>query len=61
MGKKFTPACANIFMAEWEKQGLMKATRKPTQFFRFLDDIWGIWDYSLTEFYDFTKVLKTIN
>lgn len=42
MGKIFAPAYANIFMSEWEKVCLERAKHKPTLYYRFLNDIWGI-------------------
>ena len=53
MGKKFAPAYANIFMANWEEEALKKCPKKPLHYLRFLDDIWGIWigtEEELTQF-----------
>ena len=58
MGKRFAPAYANIFMAEWEQKALNKAIKKPLHYYRYLDDIWGIWTYSRMEFDDFIKTLN---
>ncbi|XP_013855711.1 uncharacterized protein LOC106511508, partial [Austrofundulus limnaeus] len=46
MGKKFAPAYADIFMAEWEESALSKCEKKPLHYFRYLDDIWGVWNHS---------------
>lgn len=59
MGKKFSPAYANIFMARWEEAALNKCRRKPFQYLRYLDDIFGIWTYSQEEFLEFIKILDT--
>lgn len=58
MGKKFAPAYANIFMAEWETAALDKCIKKPLHYYRFLDDIWGVWQHSEQ---DFEMFLKTLN
>lgn len=58
MGKKFAPAYANIFMAEWETSALDKCIKKPLHYYRFLDDIWGVWQHSEQ---DFEMFLKTLN
>ena len=50
MGKKFAPAYANIFMANWEREAILKCNQKPAFYFRYLDDIWGIWTGSKREF-----------
>lgn len=53
MGKKFAPACANMFMAEWESQALASCTKKTLYYYRYLDDIWGVWPYSNEDFEHF--------
>lgn len=41
MGKRFAPAYANIYMAEWEEEVIKKCTKLPLIYLRYLDDIWG--------------------
>ncbi|KAK7918738.1 hypothetical protein WMY93_010022 [Mugilogobius chulae] len=52
MGKKFATAYANIYMACWEETGFPKSQRKPAVFYRYLDDIFGVWTYSREYFED---------
>lgn len=59
MGKKFAPAYANIFMAEWEEAALGKCPKKPFFYVRYLDDIFGIWTHSQEEFAEFIQILDT--
>ena len=61
MGKKFAPAYADIFMAEWEVAALASCPKKPTTFYRYLDDIWGIWPHSREDFDNFTNILNNHN
>ena len=61
MGKKFAPAYANIFMAEWEVAALASCDKKPLHYFRFLDDIWGVWTHSRLDFNDFLATLNSHN
>lgn len=61
MGKKFAPAYANIFMAEWETAALAKCVKKPLYYYRFLDDIWGIWPHSEQDFETFLSTLNGHN
>lgn len=61
MGKKFAPAYANIFMAEWEASALAECHRRPLHYFRYLDDIWGVWTHSEDEFRDFEASLNNHN
>lgn len=58
MGKKFAPALADIYMAEWEETALAKCPLKPSYYFRYLDDIWGIWPHSKTQFEEFVQILN---
>ncbi|KAL2090438.1 hypothetical protein ACEWY4_015126 [Coilia grayii] len=58
MGKRFAPSYANIFMADWEQRALDTFPLKPLHYYRFLDDIWGVWPFSLEEFGEFTKHLN---
>lgn len=59
MGKKFAPAYANIFMANWEREALAKCPKQPVCYVRYLDDIWGIWTGSEEEFKEFVVVLNS--
>lgn len=58
MGKKFAPSYANIFMAEWEEGALASCPLKPLHYYRYLDDIFGIWTYSLIEFGKFIEIIN---
>lgn len=59
MGKKFAPAYANIYMAHWEETVFPKCPLRPTQYLRYLDDIWGIWQHSQEEFGTFIDILNS--
>lgn len=58
MGKKFAPAYANIYMAQWEETILPKCSKTPDHYFRYLDDIWGTWSHSKEEFAEFIHALN---
>jgi len=61
MGKKFAPAYANIFMAEWETSALSSCQKTPEHYFRYLDDIWGVWSHSKEDFDSFVTTLNNHN
>lgn len=61
MGKKFAPAYADLFMAWWETAALEKCGKKPLHYYRYLDDIWGVWTHSEEEFSVFLHTLNTHN
>lgn len=58
MGKRFAPAYANIFMAIWEEEVFLKCPKRPLYYFRYLDDVWGIWEGSEVEFLEFVSILN---
>lgn len=59
MGKKFAPAYANIYMADWEHEALLKCEKKPLFYVRYIDDIFGIWTHSAEDFRIFIDTLSS--
>ena len=59
MGKKFAPNYAILFLAEWEEKALEKCVLKPSVYWRFVDDIFMIWEHYKEEFYK--SVVKILN
>ena len=59
MGIKFAPSYANLFMAHWENAAPEKCYQKPTMYFRYLDDIWILWEHGETQFQTFFDILNT--
>lgn len=59
MGKKFAPAYADIYMSNWEETILPKCEKQPACYFRYLDDIWGIWHHTEENFGDFVEQLNS--
>ena len=59
MGEKFAPAYADIYMAMWEATVLPKCPLQPSHYFRYLDDIWGVWPHSREAFTVFVNILNS--
>ena len=59
MGKTFAPSYANIYMAHWEETVFPKCRRLPKMYLRYLDDIFGLWEYTLSDFHDFINTLNS--
>ena len=59
MGKKFAPSYANLFMVQWEASALAVCPLQPLSYMRYLDDIWGVWQHSESEFDQFLNILNT--
>lgn len=58
MGKKFAPSYANIYMAAWEETALSICPIQPVCYYRYLDDIWGVWNDTEENFRTFVKILN---
>lgn len=56
--KQKAPAYANIYMADLEESVLQKQDLKPECFYRYPDDIFGIWTHSEEHF---TRWVTTLN
>src|SRR5271156_5388276 len=61
MGKRFSPAYANLFMADLEAKAIDDSPLKPFLWFRFIDDVFGVWTHDLDNFVKFVKHLNSIN
>ncbi|KAI7790206.1 hypothetical protein IRJ41_018224 [Triplophysa rosa] len=59
MGKRFAPAYANIYMAEWERTLQEQGGQWPFCYWRYVDDIWGVWDGTEQEFREWANILNT--
>ena len=53
MGRKYSPAYADIYLADWEETAFLKCPLRPLVYYRYLDDIFGPWDKSETDFQNF--------
>jgi len=58
MGKRFAHSYANIYMADWEFTVLPGCPKKPLVYLRYLDDVFGVWTHSVTEFRQFVQILN---
>ena len=59
MGRKYSPAYADIYLADWEESASLKCPSRPLLYYRYLDDIFGLWDKSETEFNHFIHILNS--
>jgi hypothetical protein len=59
VGRKYSPAYADIHLADWEHNALLKCPIRPLMYFRYFDDIFGLWDKSEREFLHFIQILNS--
>ena len=59
MGRKYSPAYADIYLADWEESAFLKCPSRPLVYYRYLDDIFGLWDKSETDFNHFIQILNS--
>ena len=59
MGRKYSPAYADIYLADWEESAFLKCPLRPLVYFRYLDDIFGLWDKSEVDFNNFIQILNS--
>jgi len=62
MGKQFAPNFANLYMSRWENHVLNELSGlKPIIWLRYIDDIFGIWEHSLTDLLTFIGKINKID
>ena len=61
MGTKCAPTYANLVLGVIEQEFLDSQPLKPTCWFRFIDDIFGVWDHSLTDLQLFVSNFNAID
>ena len=63
MGTRVAPTYANLFMAHFEESYVYtyKDNSKPRIWFRFIDDIWGIFSGNSIQFQNFVEYLNNVH
>ena len=52
---------ASTYMGSWEKELLEKSAKKPLAYFRFVDDVWGLWTHGLDALEEFHQLSNTLH
>ena len=58
MGTRLAPSYANIFMSEFEEKYVYTRHLKPRVWYRYIDDIFCIWQHGVTELNNFIEHLN---
>ena len=59
MGVDYAPHYSDIFMAKFEREALDKCPYKPHTYFRFLDDVFIVWQHGHSRFKEFLDILNS--
>ncbi|KAE8280152.1 hypothetical protein D5F01_LYC22294 [Larimichthys crocea] len=59
MGRKYSPTYADIYLAHWEETVTQILPIKPLLYFRYLDNIFGLWNNTQENFLEFFNILNT--
>ena len=61
MGTRVASTYANLFMAHFEEKYIYTHNSKPRKWFRFIDDIWGIYKRDQNSFQKFNSDINSIH
>ena len=61
MGQRFAPSIANLYLAIWEERLLSLTNLAPIVWYRYIDIIFGIWNYSMGDFNIFFNLANNID
>ena len=61
MGSPLSPVIANFFMEKFEQQALNLAKKKPSCWFRYVDDTFVVWSHGPEELNNFLTLINSIN
>jgi hypothetical protein len=57
LGMKY--ACT--YLREWEQELFEKSDRLPTHYWRYVDDVWGLWEHGLEKLQEFHKLSNSLH
>lgn len=60
MGKAYSPNLANIYLLEFDQAAMENFRIKPRYFFRYLDDIFFLWEGNELELLEYNNFLNTL-
>ena len=52
---------ACTFLGQWESKIQEKSHNLPSYFWRYVDDIWGIWEHGIENLLEFHELINTIH
>ena len=61
MGTRVAPTYANLFMAHFEEKHIYVCNSRPRIWFRFIDDIWGIFNGDEISFKKFNSEINSVH
>jgi hypothetical protein len=52
---------ACTYLGEWEQELFEKSDRLPTHYWRYVDDVWGLWEHGLEKLQEFHKLANSLH
>jgi hypothetical protein len=52
---------ACTYLGEWEQELFEKSDRLPTHYWRYVDDVWGLWEHGLDKLQEFHKLANSLH
>jgi hypothetical protein len=49
---------ACTYLGEWEQELFEKSDRLPTHYWRYVDDVWGLWEHGLEKLREFHNLAR---
>jgi len=59
MGRRYAPAAANIYFKKFDKLATNTPHINPLLYFRFLDDIFGVWPGTVQQLKEYENYLNS--
>lgn len=61
IGSRLGMNYASTYLGDWERQLLEVSDKIPLSYFRFVDDIWGLWTHGIDELKKFQSIANNIH
>ena len=60
MGKRYAPALANLYLVDFDEAANHSFHALPLHYFRYLDDVFGIWSRTLSQLQEYNTFLNSL-
>ena len=61
IGSKLGMTYACTYMGKWENELFQRCENRPSSYYRYIDDIWGVWNYGEEKLLEFVRIANEIH